>query len=577
MKKKFLAVTCMVLASMLALGSCNMGGGGAGGGGANSAPDSTDNGGSKATIVEAKKLEGFNEAYLPAHELIEKRQGQIDVVLVFEDTLPGWEALAAEYQRLHGNAVIVNLNSTYTEASSYTQNLNNQVNNKEGQWDIVQGNLFLGNNCQTYCIDMNTAVIGENAYAGAEDGEARIWKEVLTQDAYQTDKSGANTQTYIMNSEGLQTAWFVNDVARDAAIAAGYTGSEVPATWDELMDLCKYMETAGYENPLGIALDKDSISASQFTWLLRVYGDYYYRNEYQNIMISNSYEYDAEDENPEADMSYGVSANKFFYSIFQDSSTSYVGPFSEKYQEFIEQFQKMKPYLRKSAANAEESGLKALRSEFGTQSKGKNSPQILLDYAGAGLAFLKNQNDAFQLDFFDYPVMVSEYIPEETILRDVGGNGGYLSIVKRDATQDALNLDFMKFVVSPYGQSIYYNALNEKGAVPMGMTTVKNDLVLIPAEWKSFFQTDKISFTGLVDGNPYISYLIRGFSKGEATSATLITNWQKYLTGEGADAMDTNGFSVAWESAMELDWKDYKDTYGKDESLRTDPNGGVAL
>ncbi len=573
MKKKFLAVTGMALASMFTLSSCVLGGAG---GGTTSTPDS-EGGSGKATIAEAKNLAGFNEAYKPAHELIEKRQGQIDVVLVFEDTLPGWEALAAEYSRLHKNSVVVNLNSTYTEASSYTQNLNNQVNNKDGQWDIVQGNLFLGGDCQTYCIDMNTAVIGKNAYAGAEDGEARYWKEVLTQDAYQTDKSGANTQTFIMNSEGLQTAWFVNGVARDAAISAGYTGGEIPANWDELMSLCYYMQEAGYPNPLGIALDKDSISASQFTWLLRVYGDYYYRNEYQNIMISNYYEYDPENTNPEADMNYGVSANKFFYSIFQYGTSGYVGPFSEKYQEFIEQFQKMKPYLRKSAANAEESGLKALRSEFGTQSKGKNSPQILLDYAGAGLAFLKNQNADFQLDFFDYPEMISEYIPEGTALRDVGGNGGYLSIVKRDAAQDALNLDFMKFVVSPYGQSIYYAALNESGSVPMGMTTVKNDLVVIPTEWQSFFQTEKISFNGLVDGNPYISYLIRAFNDGESTTATLVTNWQKYLTGEGADAMDTNGFSAAWENAMELDWKDYAETYGKDESLRTDPNGGVSL
>ena len=573
MKKKFLAVTCMALASMFALGSCNMGGGGD-----TSAPDSTGNGGGgKATIVEAKNLEGFNAAYKPAHELIEKKQGQIDVVLVFEDSLPGWEALAEEYSRLHGGAVVVKLNSTYTEASSYTQNLNNQVNNKDGEWDIVQGNLFLGSNCHTYCIDMNTSVIGKNAYAGAIDGVARTWKAVLTQDAYQTDKSGANTQTYIMNSEGLQTAWFVNDVARDAAIAAGYEGSEIPANWDELMSLCSYMEAAGYNNPLGIALDKDSISASQFTWLLRVYGDYYYRNEYQNIMLFNEFEYDPEETNPEADMYYGVSANKFFYSIFADSAAEYVGPFSAKYQEFIEQFQKMKPYLRTSAANAEESGLKALRSEFGTQSKGKNSPQILLDYAGAGLAFLKNQNANFQLDFFDYPVMVSEYIPEGTALRDVGGNGGYLSIIKRDAQQDALNLDFMKFVMSPYGQSIYYNALNASGSVPMGMTTVKNDLVLIPKEWKSFFITDKISFNGLVDGNPYISFLIRGFSDGESTTATVITNWQKYLTGTGADEMDTGTFCGNWENALEEDWKDYKDTYGKDESLRTDPNGGVAL
>ena len=575
MKKKFLAVSCMALASMLAFGSCM------GGGGTTSTPDSTDSGssgGGKTTIVAAKDLAGFNAEYKPAHELIEKKQGKIDVVLVFENTLPGWNALAEEYSRLHGGSVVVNLNSTYTDASSYTQNLNNQVNNKNGEWDIVQGNLFLGNGLHTYCIDMNTSVIGKNAYAGAVDGEARTWKEVLTNDAYQTDKSGANTQTYIMNSEGLQTAWFVNDVARDAAVKAGYTGSEVPANWDELMSLCYYMEEAGYENPLGIALDKDSISASQFTWLLRVYGDYYYRNEYQNIMLSNEYEYDPTDINPEADMDYGVSANKLFYSIFQDSAIEYVGPWSAKFQELIEQLQKLKPYLRNSATIGSESGLAALRSEFGTQSKGKNSPQILLDYAGAGLGFLKNQDADFQLDYFDYPVMVSDLIPEGTELRDVGGNGGYLSIVKRDAQQDALNLDFMKFVMSPYGQSIYYAALNESGAVPMGMTTVKNNLVLIPEEWKDFLLSDeKIKFNGLVDSNPYIANLIRGFSEGESTAATIISNWQKYLTGSGEDAMDTAQFCLNWENALELDWQDYKETYGKDESLRTDRDGGVAL
>jgi hypothetical protein len=100
---------------------------------------------------------------------------------------------------------------------------------------------------------------------------------------------------------------------------------------------------------------------------------------------------------------------------------------------------------------------------------------------------------------------------------------------------------------------------------------------LVPEAWNSFFQTDKISFNGLVDGNPYISHLIRGFSDGEATAKQIIEGWQKYLTGTGADAMDTNGFCVAWENALESDWKWYKDTYGKDESLRTDPDGGVSL
>jgi len=567
MKKKLLAVSCLAFAGAFAFGSCFGGGG----------DDSSNAGGGNKTIAAPLEIAGFDTSYNPVSDKIEKKSGVIDVVLVFEDSLKGWEALAKEYERLHGGSVRVQLNSIYTDASVYQQNLSYEVQSNDIKWDIVQGNLFLGGGLQDHCVNMYTAVNDENAYAGMVDGEIRTWSEVLTEDAYLTDKSGSNNSTYIMNSEGLQTAWFVNDVARDAAIAKGYKGSEIPATWDELMDLCKHMELAGYENPLGIALDKDSISASQFTWLLRVYGDYYYRNEYQNIMISDKYEYDPTAKNPEADMEYGVSANKFFCSIFKrEDTTYYVGPESDKYQEFISQFEKMKPYLRTSAADGTQSGLAVLRSKFATQSEGKNSPQILLDYAGAGLKFQKSETAEFKLDFFDYPKMVSEggYISPNTLLRDVGGNGGYLSIISQNETQDALNLDFVKFVVSPYGQTIYYDALQKAGSVPMGMTTVDNDTVVIPQAWETFFKTDKITFSGLVDYNPYISFLIRTFCDEEKTNAQAIKGWQTYLTTE---TMDTNGFVGEWIYAMEEDWKSYIAKTGKPATLRTDRNGNVKL
>ena len=572
MKKKLLAVSCLALASAFAFGSCSFGGG-------DDSSGSTSGGGSSKTIAAPLTIEGFDTSYNPASDLIEKKSGVIDVVLVFEDSLKGWEALAAEYSRLHGGSVVVQLNSIYTDASVYQQNLSYEVQSNDIKWDIVQGNLFQSNGLQENCINMNTAVNDENAYAGTVDGEVRTWAEVLTEDAYLTDKSGSSFNTYIMNSEGLQTAWFVNDVARDAAIAAGYTGSENPATWDELMDLCKYMEKAGYENPLGIALDKDSIGASQFTWLLRVYGDYYYRQEYQNIMLSEDFVYDPTSTNPESFMGYGVSANKFFYSIFANKDAmNYVGPESARFKDFISQFAKMKPYLRTSAADGTQSGLAVLRSKFATQSEGTNSPQILLDYAGAGLKFQANETASFRVDFFDYPVMepddTSVEIRPNTVLRDVGGNGGYLSILRQNETQDALNLDFLKFVVSPYGQSIYYRALEAAGSVPMGMTTVVNDTVVIPQAWETFFKTDKITFNGLVDSNPYISYLIRTFSDEERTTAQAIVNWQTYLT---TDTMDTNGYVVNWVNAMEEDWVTYCAKYGKAETLRTDRNGNVPL
>ena len=583
MKKKLLALTCLALASTMMLGSCF------GGGGTDSSADNnnsttstTDSTGDSTTSTSKKTIKaprtdiaGFDADYLPASST-PRQQGTIDVSLVFEDTLKGWEALAAEYERLHDGEVVVQLDKTYSDASNYQTALNDEIKG-ETQWDIVQGNLFMGNGLQSNCINMASAVNAENHYAGMDGEDVRYWIDVLTEDAYLTDKSGASTNTFIMNSEGLQTAWFVNTVALEAAKGQGYNGGDTPATWDELMDLCRCMELAGYNNPLGIALDDDSIGASQFTWLLRVYGDYYYRNEYQNIMMSDDYVYDKASKNPERITGYSVSGNKFYYSIFKNTDkTYYVGPESAKYQEFLGQFEKMKPYLRESAADSQQSGLSVLRTKFATQSEGKDSPQLFLDYVGAGLRFQDNENANFQVEFFDYPKMVSEgnFIPEGTILRDVGGNGGYLSILKHDEAQNKLNLDFIKFVVSPYGQSIYYEALSKEGSYPMGMTTVVNDYVAIPDEWVTFFKAEQIEFNGLVDANPYVSYLLRGFSDEPATTAALLKGWKHYLTGTNYTKMN---FVVDWVNAMETDWLTYCTKYGKNPEMRDNRTGTDTL
>ena len=244
MKKKFLALSCIAMASMLTFGAC--GGGETSsssvGGNSDSVTSNVDSGTSsnKTIVAPRRDIAGFNESYLPAKS-IERKSGNIDVALVFEDTYKGWEALAAEYERLHDGNVVVELDNSNVDASAYQTNLSYEIQDADSDWDIVQGNLFQGDALHTYCMNMYTSVNGENPYAGEVAGYARYWSDVLTEDAYLTDKSGSNNSTFIMNTEGLQTAWFVNTVAVEAAKAQGYTGANTPTTWDEMMDLCKYM------------------------------------------------------------------------------------------------------------------------------------------------------------------------------------------------------------------------------------------------------------------------------------------------------------------------------------------------
>ncbi len=512
-----------------------------------------DKSGSNAVSGDLMDLgEGFNADYYPDMELVEKKQGKIDVVLLFEGSQDGWQALADEYAKIHGGQVVVNLNTDYS-SGTYAEALRYQVQDENTDWDIVMGN-YVSDLITTYGINMYSSINEANPYAGGE-----TWRNVLQEDAYITDKSGANTSTYIMNSENLWTSWFVNKVALKEAGEKGYKNAngEVanPVTWEDLINLCKYMQEAGYKYPLGISVSPSAVQADHFSWLLRVYGDYYYRNEYDGVMTNKSnFKLDPQDQNPESNLEYAVDATKLFNKILDEDSKNYVGANSAKYKEFISNLGEMKPYL--NAIDAKSKTMVDMRNDFMYQSNGKDSPQITLDYLGKGLSYL--QSDKIEADFFDYPTMYSKggFVPEDMLTRDVGGNGGYLSIINHQASQNELNLDFIKFVMSPYGQSVYYDALSKTEFSPQGLTLVQQDLVVVPDAWEEFFKTDVITFTGLSDSSEFVRNLMVGCCGGNV-KGDLTALWQNYLVSTGGDAIDVDTFGSEWAELSMGAWTEY--------------------
>ena len=159
---------------------------------------------------------GFDAKYLPDMASVDQSiTGKIDVALDFEGTQGGWKKLAEEYQRLHGNAVVVNINTEFS-GSRYSERLNNELQNHTAtDWDIVEGNLGYGNTSVS-CINMTAGIDAPNPYCGKDVK----WVDTLQAAAYQTKEADAGKDSYIMNSEVMQTCWFINDVAFDAAVAA---------------------------------------------------------------------------------------------------------------------------------------------------------------------------------------------------------------------------------------------------------------------------------------------------------------------------------------------------------------------
>ncbi len=559
--KKFVKFAAGAAALVMAFGVAACGGDGGNGGSGNSG-SSSSGGGSSATLISKEFAplselgSGFNSKYYPAASAVKQYSGTIDVVLDYDTNINGWKAVKAEYERLQSGSVTVNLNTNFS-GGAYVEKLNYELNNyTKTDWDLVEGNLG-GGNTNKSCLSVKSFSTENNPYAG----NVR-WTEVLEDNAFKNVESGSD-ESYIVNTEDMQTAWFINDVAFNAAVEKGYLNAnneaKYPVTWDDLVNLCEKMQEAGYSNPLGISLSDASIQSSQFSWLLRVYGDYYYRQYYQYVMAGETWDnYDPTDTMPEREVGYGVNWVKLANIMLDETATEattngagYVGAASDVYNDFVNQLAKMKGYLMKDTEKTE---FNDVRSKFSLQGDGKSSPQIFLDYLGNGINYQKENNDSFKLGYFDYPQMVNDYVDDETITRDIGGNGGFISVVRHlDSNQNAINKDFLMFFLSPYGQTFYYKGLSEAGVAPKGLSTVKNSLFEINSEWTDYYKkaNETVKFNGNVDGNLFLSFGIRFFFGLENTENYYVGGWRGLLmTNMGASAVSVDQFT----SQMKQKW-----------------------
>lgn len=495
--------------------------------------------------------EKFNSTYYPVlNKINQDLAGEITVCLVFEGKQEGWKEVAKEYMRLHEGQINIKINSNY-DSDTYADNVQQTLSSGNGTnpaWNIVQGNLMGTLKKEDYISTVSST--DKNVYAGNKQ-----WKSFLTTEAFDPNND------YIVNTENLQTAWFVNKTALNAAKGKGYA-HENPETFEELIELCEAMQEAGYTYPLGLSLDESSIQASQFSWLLRIYGDFYYRNEYHKVTEDQNHlniPYDMTD--PNVDLNFKTKDSRLFNLILDSDSENYVGATSDKFKEFLSQFKALSKYINPFSTGQ---SFTQVRNAFSTQtsSNTKSSPQILLDYLGEGLGFTERTNESFDIDYFDNPYMTSEggFIDANTLLRDVGGNGGYLSIATTTNSMKAqISDDFIKFFLSPYGQSIYYKKLATMNLHPQGITTVKQEYVVIPEQWSSFFENNnKVSFSGLCDKNPFVSHLIRYLdTTSEHTNDIVAENWGKLMKNS---SYTVNNFATDWAAALDADWESYAAT-----------------
>ena len=517
---------------------------------------------------------GVAAEYLPQLSEIKKYSGTINVDMIFGKHEYGWKAVKQAYQALQPG---VNVKLTNYGSGEYATTIKQELQNTATSLGIFAGN-YVNTLVPTYGYDFKASALdSKNPYAGN-----KVWRDVLGTQAYTMNMTSTGTNTlYVMNSQSLETCWYINVEAFVAAGVVDDNGNAlIPSTWNELIEICARLKEAGYENPLGLAGDVDAITGTQFAWLFRVYGDQYYRDllgdvqakegDWCHAELKDGFTLDLNAKQPEADKKYNPNVLRVYNAILDENTSymDYVGPRSDKYKCFLENLGKIKPYVSGFFST---NSFDDVRDRFLSNKENKTSPVILLDYVGFGLSFANDIKDAgdrkFSIAMFDYPYMECSHKKKHCttdFVRDVGGNGGYLSIYAKGRSEEEVEkyVDFIKFFMSPYGQSVFCGGMSKQNLSPDGLTTVKH--VVMNDEWTTYFNGMEnvwnVKFNGLCDMNPFQ----RMYSHGGSTSYSQAFGdyMRKFINGSESLESVTNGWAdkIVGYYENEFSAKGYKKT-----------------
>lgn len=206
---------------------------------------------------------GIDDAYLPVVSDIKKYSGEVNVDMIFGKHESGWKAVKQAYQALQPQ-VTVNLSSH--GGSDYATAIKQELQSDNTSLGVFAGN-YVNTLVPTYGYDFKAnALDTKNVYAGN-----KIWRDVLTTQAYTMNTSSTGVDTlYVMNSQSLETCWYINV---EAFKAAGITD----ANGDALTPKTRAVNAAEGVSVFGVGsitllqiADFNSFDGDEFSSLLKV-------------------------------------------------------------------------------------------------------------------------------------------------------------------------------------------------------------------------------------------------------------------------------------------------------------------
>ena len=530
---------------------------------------SGDNGGTStgATVkIDQDNYNALSADYQFDTEYVKKNKtkfsGTLYMARAYGDELPGWEYVYDAYEKMYPNVTIEN--AEYSSGNAMKEALITKMSSSAEEIGLVQGN-YVQDQLGQYGYNFQGGFVETvNPYASPA-GE-----EVLIGDLI-NDYTFNNLRAERITFQNTSTCFYVNTTA----LAEVNMKVEDIKTWDDIIEACRLLKEKGYEAPFGVGGNNDSLTSKDFKWMNRIYLDQYYMDLIDDIqvqpedynynkMTAEGFKFSFDKNDYETDSSYKVNSMRGYNMILNEQADNpyYVGAKSEKFRCYLNNLCKIGPYVSRGFAT---NGITEIQQSF--IRGGKNDAVFMINYAGFGIA-LENYTNSGDIDFdwacFDYVPMVcscqvacndadgnhvcshvDDAATEDqctlhvhtTKTRDEGGVGGFIGLYTEGKTAEEIDmyLDFIRFFMSPYGQSLFYKGLEKNSGWPKAVSVI--DGVIMPESWKNFAEYSKnITFNGLCTN--WFSDFMGGCVKASGSQFSLCkTALQNNLPNSNIDAI----------------------------------------
>ena len=526
MLKKIISLL-LTLSIMIACGACGKktGSSSSGNGSSESTGESSSQTGMERLDQDAYNL--LDEAYQFDTTYVAKNKnkfsGTLYMARAYADELPGWEYVYDAYEKMYPNVTIKN--TEYESGQAMKSALLTQMNSGSETIGLMQGN-YVQDQLKSYGYNFQGGFVDSvNPYASPE-GEEILVGDLLN------DYTFENLRAERITFQNTNTCFFVNTTALSEV---GLTVDSLK-TWDDIINACDKLKNEGYTAPFGIGGDNDSVSSKDFKWMYRIYLDQYYMDLIDDIQVqpadynynpttADGFKFSFEKNNYETDPYYTVNSMRAHNMILNEQADNpyYVGAKSDKFGCFMQNLCKIGPYVSKGFAT---NGITEVQQSF--LRGGKDDAVFMVNYVGFGIAlenYITSGDVKFDWACFDYlPMVCSCNVAcndadgnhtcshvdnaetedactlhvHTTKTRDEGGVGGFIGLYTEGKTSEEIDLylDFIKFFMSPYGQTLFYKGLEKNKGWPKAVSVI--DGAVMPQTWSNFVEYSKnVTFNGL--------------------------------------------------------------------------------